>query len=113
MSAVWYEHIPNKQLDGRLVPLTTFLCQWEREAKMTMQVRLGDLVELRGQQCQIVDIDDNGDLVVRHCNFASVRSAESHRLRRVASASAMRRGAMRVRAVALRIRDCGLRGALA
>ena len=80
---------------------------------MTMQVRLGDLVELRGQQCQIVDIDDNGDLVVRHCSVASVRSAESHRLRRVARASGMRRAAMRVRAFALKVRDCGLRYALA
>jgi hypothetical protein len=75
---------------------------------------LGDLVELAGQQAEIIDVDpDTGDVVVLQPRLISVPLAETGRYRLVARASLLRRCAMRVRAFALKVRDCGLRYALA
>jgi hypothetical protein len=70
---------------------------------------MGDVVEhTSGERGRIVDVDVNGDLVLRYLAWKSVRSAEASRYRVVARASLLRRGAMRLRNFALRMRDCGL-----
>jgi hypothetical protein len=79
---------------------------------MTLQV--GDVVEFAGRQCRIIDVDpDTGDVVVLQPRLISVPLAETCRYRLVERASLLRRCAMRLMAFALRLRDCGLRYALA
>jgi hypothetical protein len=79
---------------------------------MTM-LRLGDVVELHGQQGRIIDVcPDTGDLILQQPRLICVPLAEARRLRCVERASPVRHYAMRLMAFALRVRDCGVRYAI-
>jgi hypothetical protein len=82
---------------------------------MTETILLGDVVKLAdGRRGLVIDIDpeDRNALLVESVHVHDVRVGRD-RIEMVERASLLRRVAMRLKAFALKVRDCGLRYALA
>jgi hypothetical protein len=73
-------------------------------------IGLGDVVELQGRRGRVIEVcPDVGDLILQQRTLISVPLAEAYRCQIVARGSLLSRYAMRLRAFALRVRDCGWR----